>query len=187
MFWLKKTAPTEPLAVSMSGVKLGDRLLALGCGDGVLVAQLARKSGLTGSAFAFDQDEARAERARHVTEREGALVETLTGSWNELPFDAAAFDVIVIRDTLASLAVHLRGALLGEVLRVLRPGGRCLVIEGSGRRGLGALFQRREVNAEYASSGGAERALSTAGFRAVRLLAQRGGFTFVEGVKGGAS
>ena len=40
-----------------------------------------------------------------------------------------------------------------------------------------------EAPAEYASSGGAERALSTVGFRAVRTLAERGGLTFVEGVK----
>jgi ubiquinone/menaquinone biosynthesis C-methylase UbiE len=185
MFWLKKAAPTEPLAVSMTGVKLGDRLLVLGCGDGVLVAQLAQKSGLTGTACAFDEDAARAERARQTASREGALVDMLTGPWTDLPFDAAAFDVVVIRDALPELDLHRRTALLGEALRVLRPGGRCLAIEGGGRGGLGALLQRRAVNAEYTSSGGAERAMSSAGFRGVRLLAQRG-YTFVEGAKGGA-
>ena len=44
----------EPLAVSMAGIKLGDRLLVLGCGDPMLVAQLAVKTGLTGRAFAVD-------------------------------------------------------------------------------------------------------------------------------------
>jgi ubiquinone/menaquinone biosynthesis C-methylase UbiE len=187
MFWLKKAAPTEPLAVSMAGVKLGDRLLVLGCGDPVLVAQLAQKCGLTGTAFAFDENVARAERASGVVAREGALVETLTGPWTTLPFDAAAFDVVVIRDVLSNLELHRRTALAGEALRTLRPGGRCLVIEGGGRGGLGALLQRRTVNAEYTSSGGAERTLASAGFRAVRTLAERSGFTFVEGVKGGAA
>jgi ubiquinone/menaquinone biosynthesis C-methylase UbiE len=187
MFWLKKTAPAEPLAVSMSSIKLGDRLLVLGCGDGVLLAQLAQKSGLTGTACAFDENAARAERAGQIAAREGALVETFTGRWTELPFAAAAFDVVVIRDALPGLDVHRRTALLGEMLRVLRPGGRCLAIEGTGRGGLGALLQRGASNAEYTASGGAERALSTAGFRAVRLLARRDGFTFVEGVKGRAS
>jgi ubiquinone/menaquinone biosynthesis C-methylase UbiE len=184
MFWLKKTAPTEPLAVSMAGVRLGDRLLVLGCADAVLVAQLAQKSGLTGTACAFDEDDGRAERAGHIVAREGALVETSAGPWTALPFEPAAFDVVVIRDVLASLDLHRRGGLVGEVLRVLRPGGRCLVIEGGGRGGLGALFQRRTVSAEYATSGGAERALASAGFRGVRTLAARAGFTFVEGVKG---
>lgn len=184
MFWLKRTAPGDRLAVSMSGVKLGDRLLVVGCGDGALIGQLARKSGLTGHACALDEDAARTERARETALGDGALVETLTTPWTQLPLDAAAFDLVVIRDTLAGLELHRRVALLGEVLRVLRPGGRCVVIEGGGRGGLGALFQARTANAEYTSSGGAERALSIAGFRATRTIARRGGVTFVEGVKG---
>lgn len=184
MFWLKKAAPSEPLAVSMSGVKLGDRLLVLGCGDGALIAQLALKTGLTGRACALDEAEARATRAQETATRDGALIESFTAPWTELPFDAAAFDVAVIRDALAGLELHRRGAMLAELLRVLRPGGRAIVIEGGGRGGLGALFQGRPVNAEYASSGGAHRALSAAGFRAVRVLAERDGFRFVEGVKG---
>ena len=78
MFWLKKAAPAEPLAVSMAGLKLGDRLLVLGCGDPALIAQLALKTGLTGRACALDEDGARASRAARIVEREGALVETLT-------------------------------------------------------------------------------------------------------------
>ena len=183
MFWLKKTAPGEPLAVSMPGVKLGDRLLVLGCSDPVLIARLAVKTGLTGRACAFDEDAALAKRAGRTAEREGALVETLTASWTELPLDAAAFDVVVVRDVLARLDLHRRAPALYEVLRVLRPGGRCIVIEGGGRGGLGALLQGRTGSAEYRTSGGASRALSAAGFRAVRLLADRGGLTFVEGVK----
>ncbi len=187
MFWLKKTVPAEPLEVAMSGVKLGDRLLVLGCGDGTLIAQLALKTGLTGRACALDEDAARTARAGRIVEREGALVEMLTAPWTRLPLESAGFDIVVIRDALAGVELHQRAAMVGEVLRVLRPGGRCLVIEGGGRGGLGALFQGRTGNAEYASSGGASRALTAAGFRAVRPLAERGGLTFVEGVKAVAS
>lgn len=186
MFWLKKAAPAEPLAVSMAGVKLGDRLLVLGCGDPPLIAQLALKTGLTGRACALDEDAARAGRAAEIAQREGALVETLTATWTRLPLEADAFDVVVIRDVLAHLDRHRREPALAEVLRVLRAGGRCLVVERAGRAGLAALLQPRAVNAEYASSGGAERALSAAGFRATRTLAERGGLTFAEGVKGAA-
>ena len=183
MFWLKKTAPSDPLTVSMSGIKLGDRLLVVGGGDGRLIAQLAVKTGLTGRACAIDEDAARMERAKDVATREGALIESFTATWNELPFDASAFDVVVIRGVLEEVELHRRAAMLTEILRVLRPGGRCVVIEGGRRGGLGGLFQSGAASAEYVSSGGAERALSSAGFRAVRTLAERGGLTFVEGVK----
>lgn len=182
MWWLKKTDPGEPLTVSMSGVKLGDRLLVVGCGDAMLIALLALKTGLTGRACALDEDAGRTNRAARAVEQEGALIEPITAPWTQLPLEANAFDVVVIRDVLTTLDVHRRTPLAGEVLRVLRPGGRCIVIEGGGRTGLGALFQGR-ANAEYASSGGAETALAAAGFRAVRTLAARGGVTFVEGVK----
>ena len=53
----------ESLAVSMAGIKMGDRLLVLGCGDPVRLAQLAVKTGLTGRACAIDAREAVATRA----------------------------------------------------------------------------------------------------------------------------
>ena len=186
MWWLKKAAPAEPLAVSMSGVKLGDRLLVLGCGDATLIAQLALKTGLTGHACALDENSARTQAAAKAVEREGALIEPLTAPWTSLPLASAAFDVVVVRDVLATLDTHRRAPVLAEVLRVLRPGGRCIAIEGSTRGGLAALLQGSGATAEYTSSGGAERALSTVGFRAVRTLAERGGLRFVEGVKSAA-
>ena len=48
MPWFKSATPHDPLAVTMTGVKLGDRLLVIGCGQAKLVAQLALKPGLTG-------------------------------------------------------------------------------------------------------------------------------------------
>lgn len=183
MFWMKKSAPAEPLAVSMSGVKLGDRLLVIGCGDATLIAQLAVKTGLTGRNCALDEDEGRVAAAGKRIEHEGALVETLTAPLTMLPLDDESFDIVVLRDVLGALDMHRRLACVGEANRVLRPGGRCVAIETAPRGGLGALLQRRPMNTEYVSSGGAERALSTGGFRAVRVLAERDGLQFVEGTK----
>lgn len=185
MWWLKKSAPAEPLAVAMSGIRLGQRLLVLGCSDPVLIAQLAQKTGLTGRSVAVDEDAKRTAHAAVAVEREGALVETITAPWTMLTLDADSFDVVVARDVLATIDTHRRAACVSEIHRVLRPGGRCVVIESAPRAGLGSLLQGRPGNAEYVSSGGAERALSNVGFRAVRTLAVREGLAFVEGVKSG--
>ena len=40
--WPLRKSSNESLAVSMAGIKLGDRLLVVGCGDAKLLAQLAR-------------------------------------------------------------------------------------------------------------------------------------------------
>ena len=181
MPWLKKRT-TEPLAVTMIGIKLADRVLVVGCSDPALIAALAIKSGLTGRACAVDDDEGRVTAAAGAVERDGALVEPSTAPLTALPFEAGAFDVVVLRDVLGSAPEPARAQIVAEAQRVLRPGGRCLVIETSARRGLGG-FVSRPVNAELFASGGAPPLLKTAGFAAVRTLAEREGLTFAEGVK----
>jgi ubiquinone/menaquinone biosynthesis C-methylase UbiE len=181
MLWFRKSH-LEPLAVSIAGIRLGERLLVVGCSDPRLLAQLAVKTGLTGRACAVDDDEARSARAADVATREGALIEMLTAPWLMLPLDSDAFDVVVVRDVFATLAPHDQSGCANEVRRVLRPGGRCLVID-SVRGGLAALLGRRSAHPQYSSNGGAEPLLEAAGFRATRTVASREGLVFVEGVK----
>jgi len=178
MPWLKKSAPVDSLAVSMSGAKLGDRVLVIGCSDPVLIAALASKSGLTGRACAVDASSDRVAEAARIAEREGALVETTTAPGWTLPFDDDSFDLVVIRDVPASD----RGIAVGESRRVLRPGGRCMIIDTTSRGGLGGLLARRSPD-DRGDSDAARRALEHAAFVAARLLAERDGLLFVEGVK----
>jgi len=168
----------------MAGVKLGDRLLAVGMTDTALIAALAIRAGLTGRAAAVDADEARVRDGGAAIEREGALVEVSHAPWQTLPFEAASFDVAIIRDLLPSLPPDIRARCLGEVLRALRPGGRLIVVETM-RSGIGALVSRRAGDEAYASGGGAAAALEASGFVGVRLLAEREGARFVEGARRG--
>ena len=158
----------------MAGIKLGDRLLVVGCSDPLLIAQLAVKTGLTGRAHAVDEREPTVAQAAEIGLREGALIETSVSPFGTLPLDAAAFDVAIVRDVLARVPAEDRLAVLAEVRRVLRPGGRCLVID-SAPHGLGALM-RSSADVDYVSL------LQTAGFKASRVLAQRNGQMFAEAV-----
>src|SRR5205085_8854538 len=63
------------LAVGMTGVNMGDRLLEIGCADGGRLAAIAAKVGLSGRAVAVVPDEAAATRARKGAARAGVLVE----------------------------------------------------------------------------------------------------------------
>jgi ubiquinone/menaquinone biosynthesis C-methylase UbiE len=171
------------LPMSMAGIKLGDRVIVVGCGDARLVAAVALKAGLTGTACAIDESETRSQHAAAVALREGALVDTITAPWTSMPVDSESFDVAVVRDILAQLPPDRRPGCLAEVRRALRPGGRCLVIEPSARSGLGALIGRHRVDPSYTAAGGALQALMAQGFHAVRTLAEREGLLFVEGVR----
>jgi ubiquinone/menaquinone biosynthesis C-methylase UbiE len=178
----RKTDPLE-LPVAMSGVKLGDRLLVIGCSDARLIARLAVKVGLTGRACAVDDDPARVSGAARIAEREGALIETADAPEMKVPYEAASFDLVVIRNSVPP-APEARTRALDEACRLLRPGGRCLIVQGSTSRGIaGRLWQPGSASVEPASGEDATRALTAASFAAVRTLAEREGLLFVEGVK----
>ncbi len=181
--WPLRKSSNESLAVSMAGIKLGDRLLVVGCTDPLLLAQIAAKTGLTGRAFAVDEREAIVTAAAEIVAREGALVETATAQWTSLPVESDSFDVAVVRDVLPHIPAHRRAACISEVARTLRPGGRCLVIDGTVRKGFSALVRGGSSRGDYGEQGGPVQILTTQGFKAARILAERDGQLFAEAVK----
>ena len=179
MGWFRASPPGDPLVVAMTGVKLGDRLLIMGGSHTKTVALLALKPGISGRAVVVDDDANAATRAAEAATAEGALIEGETAPLTMLPFDDASFDVVAVNHALGTVPEGRRHQALTEARRVLREGGRCVAIEPATRGGLAALV-----------GGGAkmpvaeiERALTTAGFRAVRTLAERDGLAFIEGAK----
>ena len=176
MLKLRKTGPGEPLIVSMTAVRMADRLLIIGCSKPDVVAKLATKPGLTGRTCAVDEDPERAALAVAAGERAGALVEGQDAPVTSLPYEAESFDVVVVSHLLPRLEPDRRVHALNEAARVLRRGGRCVVVQAGRRTGLAGLFGRAQI--EVAD---VESAMQTAGFRAVRTLAERQGLIFVEG------
>jgi ubiquinone/menaquinone biosynthesis C-methylase UbiE len=176
------------LAIAMTGVSLGDRLLQIGCTDASLLAAISAKVGLSGRACAIVANETEAARARRGAEQGGVLLEVEIGALTNFPFENGAFNLIVIDNQeglLSSMRPEERVGLLQEAFRTLAPRGRIVVIETAARGGLGALLKSPSppVDTHYKSSGGAVAALQAEGFRAARLLAERDGLSFFEGVR----
>jgi ubiquinone/menaquinone biosynthesis C-methylase UbiE len=165
---------------------MGDRLLQVGCAHGGRLGAIAAKVGLSGRAVAVAPDDASAARARKGAADAGVLVEVELAPPTRLPLDADAFDLAVVDDTgglFGSMRAEDRVTAIRELLRVLRPGGRTLLVGATPRAGLGALFSRGETGPPFAASGEARRALEADGFKSVRTLAEREGLVFVEAVK----
>lgn len=172
MLMRNKGGPTmDPLHVSMTGVRMGERFLQIGCHDRALLSGLAAKVGLSGGSAvaAFNSDQVK--RAAAVGAKVGALIETQVIDGPALPFDSDQFDMVVVDDTNGAFGALGESARLGylrDARRTVRQGGRIEVVEGVKARALGYDVLRE---------------LETAGFKPVRELAERDGFRFAEGLK----
>jgi len=183
--FLKRSDPYL-LVVSMTGVKLGDQLLQVGCAHGGRLAAVAAKVGLSGRAVLVAPDESSAARARKGAAGAGVLVEVEVAPPARLPAKADEFDVAVVDDTaglLGTMRAEDRVASIREIARVLRPGGRVMIVGAGTRGGLGALLTRAQSGPPFVASGEAIAALEAEGFRSARVLGEREGLAFVEAIK----
>ena len=171
MLTRKGTRQMDPLQVTMTGVRMGERFVQIGCHDRALLAGLAAKVGLSGTAAVAAFDDAEVKRAGGVGAKIGALIETHKIEGRSLPFDSDQFDMVVVDDTngrFAAIADEARLDYLREAKRIVRQGGRVEIVEGAVAR---------------ANAYEALRDLTTAGFRPARVLAERDGFRFLEGLR----
>lgn len=170
----------DPLQVSMTGVRMGERFLQIGCRDRALLSGLAAKVGLSGAAAVASFAAADTKRASSVGVKVGALVDIRPVEGPALPFDSDFFDMIVVDDTDGSFAAiddTTRAAYLRDTLRIVRPGGRIEVVEGLGGGGLMRGAVTRPPGYDML------RDLTAAGFKPSRLLAEKDGFRFLEGLR----
>lgn len=123
-------------ALVRGGTQRGALLLDVGCGTGLLAHAALSVVGEGGSVTAIDPSRAMIDRAR----RRG-ISSVRLGVAESLPFADASFDVITMGYALRHVSDIDRA--FGEFRRVLRPGGRVLLLEQTppGSR-LGRMFFR---------------------------------------------
>ena len=80
MGFFTRRASADPLIVSMTGVKMGERMLQIGCASGGRMAAVAAKVGLSGLAVVVVPDDSSAARAVKGAAEAGVLVDVKTAS-----------------------------------------------------------------------------------------------------------
>ncbi len=145
----------ERLLVELIGPVRGERVLDIGCGDGVLSVHLARAGGMV---TGLDADPGMLAAARQRANRSGAAAAFVEGDARLLPFYDGSFDVVVAVTVLCFVADAERAAK--EMARVLRPGGRVVLGElgrislwAAKRRLSGWLGSRTWRNARFRTAG----------------------------------
>jgi len=118
-------------AVELAGVRAGQRVLDLASGTGDLAARFAGLVGPTGAVVMTDINAAMLARGRDrlLDEGRGGNVRYAQVDAEALPFPDATFDCASIAFGLRNVTHKERA--LAEMHRVLRPGGRALVLEFS--------------------------------------------------------
>jgi ubiquinone/menaquinone biosynthesis C-methylase UbiE len=124
--WAEKT---DENVTARFETALGDagegNLLDVACGPGVVTAALAPRAK---SVVAFDATEQMLEKARARCAKAGLLnVIFQQGNAEALPFGDARFDGVVTRLAVHHFADPQRA--LGEMFRVLRPGGTAVIVD----------------------------------------------------------
>jgi len=114
-----------------SGVSLGDQVLDLAGGTGDIAALLSKRVGANGRVVLSDINEAMLNVGRQRLEDQGIVgnVSYAIANAEHLPFDCGEFDVVSIAFGLRN--VTDKSAALREMHRVLRPGGKALILEFS--------------------------------------------------------
>jgi hypothetical protein len=163
--FLRKTEHEEPLVVSMTGVRLGDRLVYVGS-IAALFEPLAARVGISGQTTVVARD---AETLTAAAEREGLLIDAAS----RVPADGT-YDVAV---------VEARGEwieALPALSHAVRRGGRLIVIAGEPRTWFGRLRAPAELSPPDPEI---VRVLESSGWSSPRSIGSHGTLRFVESVK----
>ena len=116
-------------AVAVANVRNGDRVLDLAGGTGDLARAFVGPAGDAGMVVHTDINEAMLRQGRDRLLDEGKVVPTVLCDAETLPFAGGAFDIVSVAFGLRNMT-H-KDKALAEMARVLKTGGRLLVLEFS--------------------------------------------------------
>jgi len=116
-------------AVAVANAREGDKVLDIAGGTGDLARAFAKRVGSRGTVVHTDINEAMLRQGRDRLLDEGLVLPTAICDAESLPFPTDRFDLVSVAFGLRNMTHKERA--LAEMNRVLRPGGRVLVLEFS--------------------------------------------------------
>jgi ubiquinone/menaquinone biosynthesis C-methylase UbiE len=115
--------------LDLAGIAPGTHVLDVGCGTGTQAIASWRRVQPAGSVVGVDLSEAMLAVARNKSRRAGLDIAFHHADAAELPFEDDRFDVVTMTTVMHMIPQSRRRLCLREASRVLRPGGRLVLID----------------------------------------------------------
>lgn len=176
--WFRRGLSPHHTALAMIGAKPGDRVVMIGAANPGLAAEVALVTGLNGSMTVCDPAATARASVDAAARTAGALIEFEAAPLTALPAADGSYDVAVLIGAAPPAGADPSAVFL-EAMRVLRPGGRVIVIEGTETGG----FLRSKPSVPRRPAHEILALLDDIGTRARRELADVDGVAYYEGRK----
>jgi ubiquinone/menaquinone biosynthesis C-methylase UbiE len=115
--------------VRLAQIRPGERVLEVGCGTGDVALRARAAAGPAGAVVGIDPAPEMISRAQRKAARRRVGIDYRVGVVEALDFADASFDVVLSSMMMHHLPPSLKHRGLTEIRRVLKPGGRLLVVD----------------------------------------------------------
>jgi ubiquinone/menaquinone biosynthesis C-methylase UbiE len=135
MLWLGnlmtrgKWQALRQMTADLARLQVGETVLDVGCGTGTLALIAKQRVGDTGRVSGIDPSVQMVARARRKAARSGLAIDFQVGVIERLAFPDQTFDVVLSTFMMHQLPDDLKRQGVAEIARVLKPGGRLLIVD----------------------------------------------------------
>jgi ubiquinone/menaquinone biosynthesis C-methylase UbiE len=134
MFWGRNERAYRSKVIDLAALARGESVLDIGCGTGTLAIAAKQRMRAVGEAVGIDASVEMIARARRKAARAGVVVEFKVATAQDLPFGSGSFDVVLCTTVCHCLPQDTWRPAFGEMRRVLKRGGRAVVVDFGGAR-----------------------------------------------------
>jgi ubiquinone/menaquinone biosynthesis C-methylase UbiE len=115
--------------IDLAQLQSGETVLDVGCGTGTLALIAKKRVGTTGRVCGIDPATQQIARARSKAARRGLPIDFQIGVIERLAFPDQSFDAVLSTLMMHHLPDDLKRQGLSEIARVLKPGGRLVIVD----------------------------------------------------------